>query len=202
MSEQIHPWDKLACCWDVKQATNERTVNVGCKAQFDYCPSTNAYSERVRGTRSNPPPPPPYPSLRTLPLWCLMESQIHSYLFPRQQLECTWAIALYTTVPFGERKLASYHSNYTYITGDVSFPFCLLGIFLTYIISQTYFKICMLISSAPTWKTDSKRVFGPWRRPVCTHWKQIHSKKTKQKTKKQELAVRLCFSLVHLFCIL
>ena len=25
LSEQIRPWDTLACCWDVKQPTNKQT---------------------------------------------------------------------------------------------------------------------------------------------------------------------------------
>ena len=27
LSEQIRPWDTLACCWDVKQPTNKQTYN-------------------------------------------------------------------------------------------------------------------------------------------------------------------------------
>ena len=27
LSEQIRPWDTLACCWDVKQPTNKQTLN-------------------------------------------------------------------------------------------------------------------------------------------------------------------------------
>ena len=30
MSEQIHPWDTLACCWDIKQPTNKQ------QQQSDY----------------------------------------------------------------------------------------------------------------------------------------------------------------------
>ena len=28
LSEQIRPWDRLACCWDVKQASNQPTTAV------------------------------------------------------------------------------------------------------------------------------------------------------------------------------
>ena len=30
MSEQIRPWDTLACCWDVKQPTNKQSGNRTC----------------------------------------------------------------------------------------------------------------------------------------------------------------------------
>ena len=30
LSEQIHPWDTLACCWDVKQPTNKQTLLCTC----------------------------------------------------------------------------------------------------------------------------------------------------------------------------
>ena len=26
LSEQIRPWDTLACCWDINQATNEQRL--------------------------------------------------------------------------------------------------------------------------------------------------------------------------------
>ena len=37
--EQIHPWDTLACCWDVKQASNQQTRNINSKervSSYDY----------------------------------------------------------------------------------------------------------------------------------------------------------------------
>ena len=38
LSEQIRPWDTLACCWDVKQATNKQTfLSIGLRLIYIFC---------------------------------------------------------------------------------------------------------------------------------------------------------------------
>ena len=39
LSEQIGPWDTLACCWDVKQPTNKQTlpINFICIMRYAIC---------------------------------------------------------------------------------------------------------------------------------------------------------------------
>ena len=64
LSEQIRPWDPLACCWDVKQATNNPdpvTPGAWQGSQFLCCDSTHEKTHgksgdvtQVRRSRSRP----------------------------------------------------------------------------------------------------------------------------------------------------
>ena len=43
LSEQIRPWDTLACCWDVKQTTNKQTCGKSghsTSSSFHWCDKT------------------------------------------------------------------------------------------------------------------------------------------------------------------
>ena len=45
LSEQIRPWDTLACCWDVKQPTDKQTAPGSSVVRSDWSSEWEKYDD-------------------------------------------------------------------------------------------------------------------------------------------------------------
>ena len=106
LSEQIRPWDTLACCWDVKQPTNKQT---NLTSRHKLC-------RTYRSLLYPPPLPhrllhdPPYTSTQTMPLMFLPKPSVSvssSTLYPSQYRSfftqtfypCLYPTCLWRSIP-------------------------------------------------------------------------------------------------------
>ena len=59
MTEQIRPWETLACCWDVKQQTNKLVHSLAGWCRADPTTRTGSLASGHCSLVFPPPPPPP-----------------------------------------------------------------------------------------------------------------------------------------------